>query len=368
MNDSRDLIGPRPTDNDLLVSGLNLLRKCLPDTWDLGSPVPEHVDTAAQNTAIVRSPTGEVAQLIIETRQLLEPRDVPRVLEQLSVARADSGRDATVPSVGLVVSRYLTRSTQARLREAGMSYVDATGNFLLRSDSPAVFLSGQGGAKDPWRGPGRSPGNLKGEPAAKIVRTLADFPGPWKARDLTMRSGASTGSVYRVVDFLESEGIATRDQQGLISIRDWEPMLRRWSEDYQFIETNQVTRWIAPRGLEAFLEAVRKSTLGDYAITASVAAESWASYAPLRSAMIYTSTPEAAADEWGLRQTDAGANVLLAHPAYDVVFERSWTRSDGLQIAAPSQVAVDLMTGPGRAPAEAEELVRWMSHNEQLWR
>ena len=36
--------------------------------------------------------------------------------------------------------------------------------------------------------------------------------------------------------------------------------------------------------------------------------------------------------------------------------------------AVPSQVVVDLMTGPGRNPNEAEELLSWMQANEEAWR
>jgi len=53
---------------------------------------------------------------------------------------------------------------------------------------------------------------------------------------------------------------------------------------------------------------------------------------------------------------------------FNVVFERSLTNQEGLQLAAPTQVAVDLMTGPGRSPSEAEELLDWMRRNEQSWR
>ena len=72
--------------------------------------------------------------------------------------------------------------------------------------------------------------------------------------------------------------------------------------------------------------------------------------------------------EWDLRPAEAGANVILAQPAYDVVFERSLTNIDGVVVAAPTQVVVDLMTGPGRNPSEAEELLEWMKRNEQSWR
>ena len=65
---------------------------------------------------------------------------------------------------------------------------------------------------------------------------------------------------------------------------------------------------------------------------------------------------------------DAGVNVLLAEPAYPVLLERPVEALDGLMLAAPTQVAVDLMTGPGRSPAEAEELLDWMRRNEDSWR
>jgi hypothetical protein len=51
--------------------------------------------------------------------------------------------------------------------------------------------------------------------------------------------------------------------------------------------------------------------------------------------------------------------VLLASPAYDVVYDRTRV-IDGVNIAAPSQVAVDLMTGSGRNSAQAEALLEWM--------
>lgn len=363
MSISTDLVLPPQDEGELIESGLASIRERLPSVWNLAGVTPKSKSSRANATTALRSPLGEEVQVLIEARRLVEARDVPRIIEQLGHTR-----DNKVSSIGLVISRYLTKSTRDRLTKAGLSYVDSTGNLLLRVDSPAVFLSDRGADKDPWRGPGRPRGTLKGEPAAKVVRALLDMTGPWKIRDLLSRSGAATGSVYRVVKFLESEALAARDENGLITIPDWVALLRRWSKDYGFLQTNVVTRWIAPRGLEAALESVRNSAVEDYAVTGSVAAATWAAYAPARSAMIYALNPEQVAEEWGLRATDTGANVLLARPAYGVALERSIDRADGLRVAAPTQVAVDLMTGPGRAPAEAEELIGWMGRNEQLWR
>ena len=116
------------------------------------------------------------------------------------------------------------------------------------------------------------------------------------------------------------------------------------------------------------LDTVRGKEGVDYAMTGSVAAAAWAAYAPARSAMAYVRDINHTAAEWGLRETEVGANVLLIKPAYPVVMERTVSALDGVVVASPTQVAVDLMTGPGRAPAEAEELVDWMRRNERSWR
>lgn len=363
MGDKRERVRSLGAESGLIEAGVGLLRERLPSGWRLDDAVMESQDSHADAVFVLQDPGGKEAQVNVEMKSLVEVRDIPRIVEQ-----SESASGAGGSKIELVVSRYLTKSTRERLSEVGLSYVDATGNLLLRVDSPAVFISDRGADRDPWRGPGRPRGTLKGAPAARVARALLDVPGPWKVRDLVQRSGTSIGSVYRVLEFLEAEALAMRDEAGRIIVPDWEKLLRRWSEDYQFLQTNTVTKWIAPRGIDPFLEKIRESHIDDYAVTGSVAAAYWAAYAPARSAMIYTNSPEQAAAAWGLRPTDTGANVLLARPTFDVVLERTIDRADGLRIAAPTQVAVDLMTGPGRAPAEAQELLDWMKRNEPLWR
>lgn len=310
----------------------------------------------------LRSPDGNEARIIVQAKRLVEVRDVPRIREQFDVLRALE--PAVVP---VISARYLAKSTRERLALAGLSYMDATGNLYLSADLPALFVADRGADSDPWRGPGRPRGTLKGEPAAKVVRALVDAPGPWKISDLVRFSESSTGSVYRVLEFLEAEALTFREG-GLIAVPDWSALLRRWSEDYGFLDTNTVTRWIAPRGLDSLLDRIRTGRTLNYAMTGSVAAATWEPYAPVRSAMIYASDIEATASAWGLRPTDTGANVLLVRPAYEALLRHTRERSDGLRIAAPTQVAADLMTGPGRAPAEADALVEWMQRNEHIWR
>jgi hypothetical protein len=76
--------------------------------------------------------------------------------------------------------------------------------------------------------------------------------------------------------------------------------------------------------------------------------------------MVYVDDPERAAGSLKLRPTDAGVNVMLLSPFDSVVFDRTW-KDDSTTFVAPSQAAVDLLTAPGRSPAEGEAILEWMA-------
>ncbi len=363
---SRDPIPDAPPENEreLIGAAMSTLRARLPDDWLVEPMTDEGAASRPFNKLyLLKAPDGTNATIGVEAKILVEPRDVANLRDGI----ANGPLDDTV-DIPMVAARYLSRSVQEKLADVGIPFVDATGNTLVRSRRPALHISERGADQDPWRGPGRPLGTLKGEPAAKVVRSLLDFPRSWSVRDLVGASGASTGSVYRVLEFLQSEGLVARDAGGRWLVDDWSPLLRRWSVDYQLSNASRVTRWIAVRGIDAFLDSLRSKDVGNYVLTGSVAAGAWAPYAPARLASVYVDDADTAAQQWGLRATDVGANVLLAEPRYEVVRQRSIDALDGLRVAAPTQVAADLMSGPGRAPSEAEALIDWMARNEQSWR
>ncbi len=63
---------------------------------------------------------------------------------------------------------------------------------------------------------------------------------------------------------------------------------------------------------------------------------------------------------------DEGSNVIMLRPYDPVVWDR--TSGEDLLFAAPSQIALDCLTGNGRMPAEGEALLAWMTENESRWR
>jgi hypothetical protein len=102
-------------------------------------------------------------------------------------------------------------------------------------------------------------------------------------------------------------------------------------------------------------------------MTGSLAASHLAPTAPPRLAVVYVESIERGAASWSLRPAETGGNVLLVLPTDEWVFAGA-REIDDVNYAAPSQVAADLLTGPGRGPAEGEELIRWMGENEEKWR
>lgn len=358
--------GPAPErEADVLRVALDFLRKRVPASWKLDATVnPPGRGLPVDAELRIRAPDGAEITALVEAKRLLNTRDVPIALEQLQRAASRRGEQDVVL---VLVARYIAPATRERIVSAGAGYVDLTGNLYLTSDRPALLLRDRGADSDPWRGPGRPRGTLRGPPAARVVRALIDFAPPYSAPELAERAGASTGATYRVIKFLEEQQLVEREHRGPITEVRWRPLLERWSRDYGFAQSNAVATFLEPRGLAKLTDRLAGGADLDYVLTGSVAAEQFAAYAPARLAMLYVRDIDSAAALLELRQTTTGANVALAVGDYDVVFERT-QEVDGLRLAAVSQVAVDLLTGPGRNPSEAAALLGWMEHNEPEWR
>ena len=348
---------------DVLRAAIDLLRANLPSTWIFDSQIPAR-DRDVDAEFRIQTPDGREMTAFVEAKRLINTRDVPVALARLRRAamRAEKAGVALV-----MVARYLAPATRQQIIESGAGYIDVTGNVYLACDSPALLLRDRGADQDPWRGPGRPRGTLKGAPAARVVRALIDFAPPYSVPDLAERAGASTGAAYRIIEFLEEQNLVERAQRGPITNVKWRAILERWSSDYGFERSNTVTTLLEPRGLGALAERLRATPELEYAITGTMAAEGVAPYAPARLAMVYVRDIGAAATALGLRKTTTGANVALATGDYDVTFERA-RQVDGLRYAALSQTAVDLLSGPGRNPGEAVALLDWMESNESAWR
>lgn len=312
------------------------------------------------------APDGRGATFIVEIKRRIDPVAVARVLEQMRSWTNWSGR--TNPGVAyLVVAPYLSERTMDRLRESDLNYLDLTGNTLVRIEEPAVYIRTQGATKDPEKAsrPARS---LRGAKAAQIVRTLVDLRPPLGVRQLGEIARTDPGNVSRLLDMLEREDLIRRNPQGGVQEVGWSELLRAWTRDYSLTGSNKCSTYLDPRGLGNFVSRLQSLPSGlRYAVTGSLAAARRAPVAPSKLAVAFVDDAAAAAEALGLLPAEAGANVMLIEPKGDFVFDRSAV-DEGVRYVAPSQAVADLLTGSGRNPAEADELLEWMRRNEGDWR
>lgn len=307
----------------------------------------------------LKGPKGAKARVIVVGQKRVVPKDLPGVVKEAG----DAGNSV------LVTAPFLSPRAREVLTGLGAGYADSTGNVRLVLGDPPVFIEAQGADRDPNREP-RPLKSLKGAAAGRVVRALCDFKPPYGIRELAAASNTALGTASRVVALLDQDALINRDARKRVVEVDWEALLRRWSRDYNLTASNQSLFCIDPRGLSSCIGKLR-SFSPRYAVTGSLAAPR---IAPARLAAIYVDDARKASQDLGLTPTDTGSNVWLLEPYDDVVFERTCTpgfavrQDNGLVFAAPSQVAVDLLTGPGRSPQEAEALIERMRADEDGWR
>ncbi|MEX0753946.1 MAG: helix-turn-helix domain-containing protein [Actinomycetota bacterium] len=358
------------TEKDLVAQAIEWLSTVLPPAWSVqrsnraysGGNLTE--PQTLGDSAIDLLGENVSATLVVEAKRSFSPRDVeptfgrnlPRVLRTLTYS---------IPI--LVVSEWLSPRTRELLEEQEINYLDLTGNALIRLDNPVVYVRSMGASRAP-KPATRGQVGLRGAKAARILRLLTDVHPPYGVREIAEASGVVVSWVSKLLDSLDREALLERSARGRVESVDVPRLLRRWAGVYDVFKTNQVTTFLAPRGVSQVLEGMKTvASAGRLAITGSFAAIRLAPIAAPALVVVYTDDVESVSRELGLLPADEGANVALLRPYDSVVWDRN-ASEDKLRYVAPSQVAIDCLTGNGRMPAEGEALIEWMVANESRWR
>ena len=336
----------------------------MPQGWDVEVDAPDEGNRRPDSRFVLRGPQGTFTTIVVEQRDEVSPRAVqgdlaPRMLS----ARSLGGH---LPF--LVVARWLSKRTQELLAEEGIGYIDLTGNALLRIDNPPFYLQTAGAERNPWpKERGRA--QVRGPKAARLIRLLVDVRPPYGVQQISAATGLAAGYVSRLLDTLYGESLIERGRRGPVESVDIGGLVHRWAESYDVLSTNEAQSHIATGGLPQLLERIASDPAISTRtpITGSFAATRLAPIASPALLLAYHENPELLAQELGLLPADEGGNVTLLRPFDPIVFAR--TKSvDGVLYAAPSQIAVDCLTGTGRMPAEGESVLGWMQEHESSWR
>lgn len=355
-------MSPLPTERQIVDQVLSTISGLLPADWTL--EVEREPPTRGRQrpdlVLHIAAPDGAQATFFGEVKREAAARQIHEALRQLrpSLDLVDRARP-------LIIAPWLSAGLREMLDAQNVSHADATGNVRLQSGHPGLLLTATGADRNPWP-TNKSLQSLRGTGAMRAVRALLDHAPPYGVREVAGRTKASAATLSRVIDLLERDGLAERDDKGAVADLDWIGTIRRWAQDYDVLTTNVAASHLQPRGLDALTDRLRAAQ-ARCAVTGSLAARAFAPIAPTRLAMVYVTDPSNAADALGVRPVDGGANAILLEPYDDVVFERTVHRN-GLTLVNPTQLAVDLLTGPGRSPSEGEELLAWMKDHPDVWR
>jgi DNA-binding transcriptional ArsR family regulator len=353
------------TENEMAEAAVAWLRDRLPESWEVGptsraefQATPDgRIDAAID----LKGPNGTYTTMVVEVKRAFGPRDVDRLLG--GVARTLRTLAGHIPI--LVVAPWLSQRTQELLSDQGLNYLDLTGNALIRLDNPTLYIQTQGAKKDPSPIQ-RSKARVQGPKAGRLIRLLVDVRPPYGVRDLAAAADLTPSYVSRLLDTLDDEALIKRSERGKVESADIAGLLRRWAETYDVFRSNKAQRYLAPAGAGSAILQLDALNV-PVAVTGSFGAGRLAPVAAPALLAVYTDEPDVVVEARGLIPADQGANVALLTPFDPVVWDRS-VSAGGTSYVAPSQAAVDCLTGNGRMPAEGEALIQWMLDNEKLWR
>jgi hypothetical protein len=331
---------------------LEVIRRRLPEGWAIKEAVATTAKAATDTLLQIKSPSGERATMLVELKRRVYPNALGAAFTQPDARNR------------LLVSSFIPPAAKRRLIARGMGFADPTGNVRLMLSKPGLFIEAAGASSDPT--PRVAKRSLKSVAASRVIRALIDTLPPFRLTEVAARSRADAGLVSRLLLQIEQEGLLTRQARGSVTEVNWDELIRRWAQEYRVTKNNAATYMLEPRGLTLLLSGLRTTTLR-YALTGSVAASMRAAVAPPALAMLYVESPNEIAEAFKLRPARTGGNVVLLVPRDSLPFEGT-TRVQELVVAAPSQVAADLLTGPGRSSSEADAFLDWMKENENEWR
>lgn len=346
----------------LVQGAFALLQSKLPRAWSADlAPTAAPGDEAGG--AIHIKGGSSSGTLIVEPRMSLTPRDIAQTFASPSFRRLRAGTGYHL----LVVAPYLSSRARELLVQEDISYVDLTGNVRIVLDYPPMWIETEGAAKDP-SSQARAVRGVRGAAAGKVIRALVDVRPPYGVTDLARAARVDGGYVTRVLGSLEGEGLVTRGPRGRVIEADWESLLRRRAAVVDLLARRSVELYVAPKDMTAMVDELGRLEERRVMISGSVAATRFAQIAVPALLVAYTVADVSfLAEHLRLLPVEDGANVAFIRAQNTAPFFNAVV-SPRLVFAAPSQTAIDCLSGNGRMPAEGEAVLEWMRQNQDAWR
>lgn len=270
---------------------------------------------------------------------------------------------AEEPDIELVVVERAPMGLQRSAQERDIGLLDLAGRGLVITDS-FVYVAEPNGRP---RGTTRNSSSPFSPKASRVVRALlSDPPRLWRLSEVAALADMNPGNVHRALAALVDLGFVERDQDAY-AVADPGSLLEAWAEQTQPERERVRIPVEVDRDLRDFVRHLVGRLGGALAVSGDLAAEELAPYLPAEGALIHMADPSAF-HELLLEHSQEPRPPLLARgpgrprevlvdltDAGVVAFARD---VDGLPLASPQQVYVDLARDRGRGAEAAEHLRR----------
>lgn len=261
-------------------------------------------------------------------------------------------------AVPVIAVPYMSPERQALCREAGINFLDLSGNVFIAHRS--FYLERIGfPSKYPEKRQRRYPFSDK---ASLILREMLKNPKQqWGVRELADKVGLNPGYVSRMAKSLDESGFAAR-VKGKIRLQAPKEILDDWVRSYDIKRNKHYRYFMLAPDVKSILQRLREIHIPQdlvYALSAQAGASLVAPHAVYKEVHLYLNDPnaidifKAALD---IKASDQGANLVLMLPFYKHSVFYDCQEVEGLRVVSDIQLYLDLYGYKVRGKEQAEHL------------
>jgi hypothetical protein len=344
-------------DFDLIREAEQALRNCLADVPFLqieDFQIEPAMERQPDLFAKLRLPSGEI-NLVLEAKSNGQPRIARNAVNQITEMIRD------IPNAyGVFVAPYISPSSAEICMQRNVGYLDLAGNCRLSFWPVYIKTAGE---RNPFakKRALRSLYSATSVKTTTILRVLLESPKTaWKTQDLADAADASLGQVSNVKRQLEDREWLQSYTEGF-RLTDPVALLSEWSRNYD-IKRNKIYDFYSMKTIpeiEAEIAELCARSNIKYALTGFSGGARYAPVVRYQRAMAYieeAAVPKVA-EALSLKEVPSGANISLISTDDPNAFYGS-KPIDGICIASPIQIYLDLQSIRGRGEEAAEALLK----------
>ena len=348
------------TERELIARLVDALRELPEVEADLAQEPAAHHSDRGYDAQVDLRVAGKPFVLLLEAKKVVFPRDVRQVIWQLRAAshgRPTGQRENPLP---LLVAESISPGAKDLLRSERVGYYDSGGSLYLPAPGAYLYID-----KPPPKALAKSVRTLFTGRRAQVLHALLVRHQKWfGVTELAQQATVSPATASQVLTELERfDWLVVRGQGPGKErhLREPAALLDAWAKQLVTIRPSPVRRYYVP-GTKADTLATRIGQVFDahevqYAISHEAAAQRYAPFishvSQVRVRVLIGANADAAIGDLDARVVNEGANlgVIEAKSSGELLFRE---QIDGLWLASPIQIYLDLLRGEGRSKEMAE--------------